>query len=130
MTQPWLAEYDWEFVTAANAMLCKASGALHKAAGEGYAPAQQLWRKNHQRSMELTDAVALCRQCHRLAPFCNFNGNTFAAVARNLVPTLKLSPDQAYLVRSWIGHIVAGVATPEETRAFEQFANSLENHES
>jgi hypothetical protein len=130
MTRRWLAEYDWEFVTAANAMLCKASGALHKATGEGHAPAQQLWDENHRLAMPLEEAIALCRKCHRLAPFCNFNGNTFAAVARNLVSVLKLSPDQAYLARSWIGHIVAGVATPEEMRAFEQFASSLEKHNS
>lgn len=39
--------------------------------------------------MFLDEAADLCQECHRLAPFCNFNGNTFAALARSLVDTLK-----------------------------------------
>ncbi len=37
-----------------------------------------------------------------------------------------LPPDQSYAVRSLAGHIVAGVSTGEEERAFLEFCNSLE----
>ena len=125
MTRAWLGDFDWEVVTATNSALCKGGHALHKPTSDGHEPARALWDETHRRSQTLEEAVELCRRCHRLAPFCNFNGNTFASIARNLVPQLGLSADKAYLVRSWIGHMVAGVATPEESRAFESFARGL-----
>ena len=108
-------------VIALNAALCQAKSALHKPAKEGYEPARKLWENLHQQAMWLDEAVDLCRQCHRLAPFCNFNGNTFAAIARQLIPELKLPPDQAHIVRSWAGHIVAGTAEDAETAQFRKF---------
>jgi len=69
--------------------------------------------------------VDLCRQCHRLAPFCNYNGNTFAAIARQLILEIPLEADQAHLIRSWAGHIVAGTAEAAETEQFRQFSRSL-----
>ena len=71
------------------------------------------------------EAADLCRQCHRLAPFCNFNGNTFAAIARSLVDTLRLKADEAHILRSLAGHIVAGTASDAETKAFAEFSRSL-----
>lgn len=74
--------------------------------------------------MPLEDAVDLCRRCHRLAPFCFYNGNTFAAIIRDVIHGLQLPPPQAYVVRSLAGHIVAGVATAEEEDAFREFCAS------
>lgn len=125
MNQPWLGAFSWEVVTSLNAMLCQASGALHKPTSDGHEPAKALWDSRHAEERSLSAAVDLCRQCHRLAPFCNFNGNTFAAVARDLVPPLKLPADRAYLVRSWIGHIVAGTASEVEVEQFQAFCRSL-----
>lgn len=68
--------------------------------------------------MRLDEAVELCRRCHRMAPFCFYNGNTFAAIIRDVILTLGLSPERAYIVRSLAGHIVAGVVTAEEEKAF------------
>ena len=56
-----------------------------------------------------------------MAPFCFYNGNTFAAVARSIVARLDLPEMQAAVLRSLAGHIVAGVATEEEVRAFRTF---------
>jgi len=61
--------------------------------------------------MRLSEVVEVCRKCHRLAPFTNYNGNTFAAIARILVRRLGLDPEKEFLVRSLAGHIVAGVAS-------------------
>ncbi|MCP5539541.1 MAG: hypothetical protein H7A53_04120 [Akkermansiaceae bacterium] len=76
--------------------------------------------------MTLQDAVQLCRQCHQMAPFCFYNGNTFTAIIRDVVGTLPLALDQAFVVRSLAGHIVAGVANEGEEREFRAFCESLD----
>jgi uncharacterized surface protein with fasciclin (FAS1) repeats len=75
--------------------------------------------------MRLDEAIDLCRRCHRMAPFCFYNGNTFAAVARDVIQNLAIPADEAYIARSLAGHIVAGVATEEEVRAFRAFCDQM-----
>ena len=75
--------------------------------------------------MTLDEATDLCRRCHRSAPFCFFNGNTFVSIIALVIKRLNLPPDQAYVIRSLAGHIVAGVATGEEEKAFRAFAASM-----
>jgi hypothetical protein len=75
--------------------------------------------------MRLDEMVDLCRRCHRLAPFTNYNGNTFSAIARALIEALQISRDTAILARSLAGHIVAGVASEEEVLAFRKFCENL-----
>lgn len=75
--------------------------------------------------MGLEEAIDLCRRCHKMAPFCFYNGNTFASIAALLVKRLDLPADQAFVVRSLAGHIVAGVATGEEVQAFREFCQTL-----
>lgn len=125
MKRAWLELFDWEFVTATNAALCQPKKALHKPTSDGHDRTRQLWEKNHRREMFLDEAADLCRRCHRLAPFCNFNGNTFAALARTLVDTLKLKADEAHVVRSLLGHVVAGTASELETKALREFSRNL-----
>ena len=98
MQRAWLEAFTWEMVIAANAALCQAKGALHRPTSDGYEPARNLWESQHHQALWLDEAVDLCRQCHRLAPFCNFNGNTFAAVARQSIQELRLPADQAHIV--------------------------------
>jgi len=76
--------------------------------------------------MRLSEAVDLCRRCHRLAPFCFYNGNTFVSIIALVIKRRELPPERAYVVRSLAGHIVAGVATSEEEKAFREFCESLE----
>lgn len=76
--------------------------------------------------MRLDEAVDLCRHCHRMAPFCFYNGNTFASIVSIVIRRLGLPAEQAFVVRSLAGHIVAGVATSEEESAFRAFCDSLE----
>lgn len=83
------------------------------------------WENARQAEISLFDAVEVCRKCHRLAPFTNFNGNTFAAIARILVKRLNLDLTQENVARSLAGHIVAGVASDEEVQAFRKFCESL-----
>jgi len=119
--KPWLARFSWDFVVAQNAVLCQAKNALHKPTSDGYETTKTLREASHQQPMTLMEAVDLCRRCHRMAPFCFYNGNTFAAIARSMVEQLGLSGSEAAALRSLAGHIVAGVATPEQQEAFRKF---------
>lgn len=122
---PWLTPFSWEVVTAQNAVLCNAKSALHKPTSEGHDTTRALWESRHRESMPLDEAVELCRQCHRLAPFCFYNGNTFASIVALVIRTMNLPADQAVVVRSLAGHIVAGVSSDEEEEAFRKFCESL-----
>ena len=121
----WLESFSWEFVTAQNEALCQAKSAHHGPTSDGHDSSRELWECERERVMGLFDAVELCRRCHRLAPFTNFNGNTFSAIARILVRRLELPEDEEHLVRSLAGHIVAGVAGEEEVLAFREFCDAL-----
>jgi hypothetical protein len=117
----WLAEVPWDLVIFQNASLCEQKNALHKSTSDGYETTKALWEESHQQSMTLMEVVELCRRCHRMAPFCFYNGNTFAAIARSMVEQLGLSGSEAAALRSLAGHIVAGVATVEQQEAFRKF---------
>jgi hypothetical protein len=75
--------------------------------------------------MSLSEAVKICRRCHRGAPFCFYNGNTFAAIIRDVINQLGLSAAKTAVARSLAGHIVAGVASAEEEQAFRDFCEEL-----
>jgi hypothetical protein len=93
---------------------------------DGYETCKQFWESSHQSMMTLDEMIETCRKCHRLAPFTNYNGNTFAAIARSLIDTLQLPVETATIIRSLAGHIVAGVASDEEAEAFRKFSDSLD----
>jgi hypothetical protein len=122
----WLKPFTWELVTAQNAVLCQAKNALHKPTSDGHEVTRQLWEATHPTSMTLEEAVDLCRRCHKMAPFCFYNGNTFASIVALVIRKLNLPAIEAHLMRSLAGHIVAGVATDEEVRAFHNLCTSLE----
>jgi hypothetical protein len=124
-TRPWLAEVTWQMVIWQNEQLCKSKTAHHGPTSDGHADCKEVWEANHKREMGLGDVVELCRRCHRLAPFTNYNGNTFSAIARSLIDTLDIPSSSAVLARSLAGHIVAGVASDEEVSAFRKFCESL-----
>lgn len=125
--QRWLEPFTWEIVTAQNAVLCQAKNALHKPTSDGHDKTKALWDESHTTELALDEAVELCRRCHRLAPFCFYNGNTFASIIVLVVKKLGLSPAQHFIVRSLAGHIVAGVATGEEEKAFREFCEAMED---
>jgi hypothetical protein len=108
-----------------NEQLCKSKHAHHGPTSDGHNDCRMLWESSRMQAMTLDEMVELCRRCHRLAPFTNYNGNTFSAIARGLIDTLALPRDSAALARSLAGHIVAGVASDEEVRAFRKFCESL-----
>ena len=60
----------------------------------------------------MRETFDFCRQCHKLAPFCFYNGNTFVAIGRTLIPDLlrKMPPVKAHRFWSVVGHYIAGTA--------------------
>ncbi len=124
-SREWLAEVPWDLVVWQNLQLCNDKKAHHGPTSDGHAACQKLWEESRMNAMPLEGMVDLCRKCHRLAPFTNYNGNTFAAIARAIIDRLALPASREALARSLAGHIVAGVASEEEIRAFEEFCVSL-----
>jgi hypothetical protein len=110
-------------------MLCMVKNALHKPTSDGHDATRELWEARYREPMSLEDAVNLCRRCHRMAPFCFYNGNTFVAVIRDVISKLALPPTEAAAARSLAGHIVAGVSSDEEEQAFRAFCESLDRRE-
>jgi hypothetical protein len=124
MTQRWLRDWPWETVVVINAGLCREKKALHKPTSDGYRPAQKLWESSRTRALTLRETLDICRQCHKLAPFCFYNGNTFVAIGRTLIQDLlrKLSPVEAQAFRSVVGHYIAGTKGADElSRALDEF---------
>ena len=125
MKKRWLQDWPWETVVAINAGLCQEKNALHKPTSDGYAPAQKIWESSRPCELELREVLDLCRQCHKLAPFCFYNGNTFAAIGRTLIQDLlrKMPPAKAHVFRSVVGHYIAGTAgAPELSQALDDLA--------
>src|SRR5882757_1132736 len=102
LVKAWLEPFDWEFITEINRGLCQQKKALHKATSDGHIPAKQLWEQSRKKNLSLTEALEICLRCHRLAPFCFYNGNTFAGIARDFIAELteKLTPEKAFILRS------------------------------
>jgi hypothetical protein len=110
MKRHWLKDWPWQTVVTINAGLCKEKSALHKPTSDGYEPAKKLWEESRRGELTLRETLDLCRHCHKLAPFCFYNGNTFAAIGRTIIQDLlrKMPPLQAHSFRSVVGHYIAG----------------------
>ena len=125
MKKRWLRDWPWATVVTINAGLCQAKNALHKPTSDGHARAQEIWESSRPRELTLREVLDLCRRCHQLAPFCFYNGNTFAAIGRTLIQDLlsKMPPVKAHGFRSVVGHYIAGTAGADELRqALEDLA--------
>jgi len=116
MNKVWLRDWPWETITAINPGLCKEKNALHKPTSEGHETARKLWEDSRRTKMRLRQALEICRRCHKLSPFCFYNGNTFVAVGRTMIQDVlrKLTPVEAQVFRSVVGHYIAGTAGDKE----------------
>jgi hypothetical protein len=108
MTRPWLKDFPWESVVLINEALCQAKKALHKPTSEGYQPTKARWESKQAMSLTLEEAVGLCRECHRLAPFCFYNGNTFATIARTACEKISLPPLRPIFSAALLGILSPG----------------------
>jgi len=116
MNKLWLEEWPWDTVVTINAGLCKEKRALHKPTSEGYEPARKLWEESRSIKLSLRQTLEICRHCHKLSPFCFYNGNTFAAIGRIIILGVldKMPPVKAHAFRSVVGHYIAGTAGQKE----------------
>jgi hypothetical protein len=113
----WLASIAWEHVEALNERLCKEGRAQHGRSRDGYAVTMAAWNAARKRgAIPFADVLRLCRDCHRLAPFLFYNGNTFAAIVRLLSDRLPLGLAERARIRQLAGHMVAGTL-PHEAEA-------------
>lgn len=80
------------------------------------------------KKLSLAEMLQICFQCHRLAPFCNYNGNMFVTIVKTLLTEELnfLPPDQSHILRDIAGHIVAGTATDIEQKQLDSMLAALE----
>lgn len=116
MNRVWLRDWPWDTVATINAGLCQQKNALHKPTSDGFEPTRSLWNKTRERNLPLREVLDILRQCHRLAPFCFYNGNTFAAIGRIIIQDLlrSMPAEKAFALRSVVGHYIAGTAGADE----------------
>ena len=107
--KPYLASTSWADIEKINAALSTAGG-YEPSRAEGYETARLLWEKTHKQPLTFLQTADLCLECHRLAPFQYFNGNTFASTARvALAPALeKIGYEAQTVSRAALGHYIAG----------------------
>jgi hypothetical protein len=129
MKRSWLKAASWSVVVEINRQLCAQKQAQHGPTRDGYATTQRLWSEKHLQSLELNEVAELCHRCHGLAPFLNYIGNTFVAIARQVVASLSLPPAEAATLRSLMGHVVAGTALPPEHDEFLRMLRNLAERE-
>lgn len=124
----WVQSFTWVVIVETIRQLWLPKAAFHAPTSDGYEPTRLLWEASRGQEMTLVETADVCRRCHRLAPFCNYNGNTFVAVIRRMIKFLGLPTVQEALGRSLAGHIVAGTATAEEARALAELLDKISHH--
>ena len=114
-TRPWLC-VPWDSVVGLNRTLCQAQKMEALVNSKTIAASQERWEKAGQKSMNLLEALTVCREVRDSAPFTFNNGNTFAALARGLVEdSLRNTPSvEAQIIRTTISHYVAGTVGKKE----------------
>lgn len=109
-SKKWLEPIPWDVVEFINQSACTRGQAQFGHTSDGYAEARQLWEQGMTRALSLEEALDICLKCHRLTPFLNFNGNTFAGIAKAMVREIlpHLGPKLSAAFESVVGHYVAG----------------------
>jgi len=119
-----ISAYEWSLVEAFNKSLCENVGVAFGRSTDGYEKAKTLWEKS-PRHLPLEDALKLAHQCHRAAPFLNYNGNTFVAIFKLIIPEqISLPAIQKSALNSAVGHYIAGTILPEEERMLKLLTTS------
>ena len=87
-----------------------------------------LWEKTRSEEQSLKELLQVCLKCHRLAPFCNYNGNTFVTIVKTLLTDMlnEMPAEKAQILRSVVGHIVAGTATDIEEKQLDEMLKTLD----
>lgn len=108
---PFLQVWDWQSVVRINRGACERGSAQHGIGPETGPACEESWKRDQHQETSLIEVLDLLRGYHRKAPFLFFNGNTFAAMARQLAEALfrELPVVRRREVISAFAHYVAGV---------------------
>jgi hypothetical protein len=100
-----------------NQALCaRARNAAHGFNRETAEAVQAQWEAAQRQKMTVMELVDFLLQCHRSAPFLNFNGNVFGEIARQILATalLGMAIPRVEAACSLAAHCVAGVLDRDE----------------
>jgi hypothetical protein len=111
----FIKNWDWQSVISINRGACERGRAQHGINSETGAACASDWEEKRQTDFSLLEVIDLLQSFHRRAPFLFFNGNTFAAIGRQMALTLfgDLPPTRKREVGSAIAHCIAGVLDRE-----------------
>ena len=111
----FVKNWDWQSVVRINHGACARGGAQHGLNSETSAACAAEWEEQRLRDATLGETFDFLKRCHRLAPFLFFNGNTFAAIGRELTRVLfsDLPAARNREVSSAVAHYIAGVLDRE-----------------
>ena len=123
----FLETVSWETVVALNQALCATSpNVAHGFNRETVEATRAGWHAAQHRTMTILELLDFLYQCHKQAPFLNFNGNVFAEIARQIVATalLGMAIGRMEAACSLAAHCVAGVL--DRDKALSAIASLLE----
>ena len=111
----FIKNWDWQSVVRINHGTCARGGAQHGFNSETSTACAAEWEVQRTRVVTLGETLDFLKHCHRRAPFLFFNGNTFAAIGRELSRVLlgDLPPIRNREVASAVAHYIAGVLDRE-----------------
>ena len=111
----FLKNWGWQSVISINRGAGAIGTAQHGINSETGATCAAEWDSKRNHSISFGETLDLLKSFHRKAPFLFFNGNTFAAIGRQLAYALlaDLSPVRKREAGSAIAHYIAGVLDRE-----------------
>jgi hypothetical protein len=111
----FLKNWDWLAVISINRGACERGGAQHGINSETGAACAKEWEALRQQTLTLAETFDRLRGYHRSAPFLFFNGNTFAAIGRELAFALfsDIVAGRKREIASAVAHYIAGVLDRE-----------------
>ena len=111
----FIYNWDWQSVVGINRGTCERSRAQHGFNSETGGACASEWERRRQELLSLSETLDLLRSFHRKSPFLFFNGNTFAAIGRQLSLAVfsDLPAGRKREAASSIAHYIAGVLDRE-----------------
>lgn len=120
----WFKTIGWDRVVQTNKASCEKTGYQYGLSPSQSPKMQRLWEINAERPMSLLEMVDLCRRIHIGAPFLNFNGNTFAALA--VEASLQINHPDQFLPEDAICNAITETLGPKGARLLQETSEKLE----
>jgi hypothetical protein len=120
----FIKNWDWQSVAYINRGTCERGRAQHGFNSETADACEREWEQKHHSIFALGEVLDFLKSFHRRAPFLFFNGNTFAAIGRQLMGALfgDLPTSRQREIASAAAHYIAGVMDRE---AMVEMVNTL-----